>query len=180
MVEDMTPPGYCYEGLNRTHKSGGGIGLIHRDNTQLVSKETHKFTSFEYMLLQSNTTSIILVYRPAQRKIDFSHDFDELLGHMSCMSHHILRAGDFNIHIDNSSMDSATKFIQILDQYNLQQHVNGATHTKGHTLDLVITKRDDSIIDNVQIGNCDISDHYSVFFPRYAPLKAALGKIEQS
>ena len=56
-------------------------------------------------------------------------------------------------------MDSATKFIQILDQYNLQQHVNGATHTKGHTLDLVITKRDDSIIDNVQIANCDISDH---------------------
>ena len=80
------------------------------------------------------------------------------------MSHHILIAGDFNIHIDNSSMDSATKFIQILDQYNLQQHVNGATHTKGHTLDLVITKRDDSIIDNVQIANCDISDHYSVFF----------------
>ena len=40
----------------------------------------------------------------------------------------------------------------------------GASHTKGHTLDLVITKRDDSIIDNIQIANCDISDIYSVFF----------------
>ena len=118
------------------------------------------------MFLQSNTTSIIIVYRPPQRKIDdFLHDFDELLGHMSCMSHHILIAGDFNIHIYNSSMDSATKCIQLLDQYNLQQHVNGATHTKRRTLDLVITKRDDSrpIIENVQIANCDISDHYYVF-----------------
>ena len=95
--------------------------------------------------------------------MDFLHDFGELLGHMSCISHHILIAGDFNIHIDNSFMDSATNFIQILDQYNLQ-HVSGATHTKGHTLDLVITKRDDSIVDNVQIANCDISDHYSEFF----------------
>ena len=66
---------------------------------------------------------------------------------MSCMSHHILIAGDFNIHIDIRYMDSSTKFIQLLDQYNLHQHVNAAAHPKGHALHLVIAKRDDSIIE---------------------------------
>ena len=81
-----------------------------------------------------------------------------------------------DIHLDNSSMDSATQFIQFSDQFNLQQHVNEATHTKGHTLDLVIS----SIIENIQIDNkCDISDHFSAVFLCYAKLKAASGEIEK-
>ena len=48
-----------------------------------------------------------------------------------------------------------------MDTFNLKQHVNFATHTKGHTLDLFITPaecKQKIIIESTEI----LSDHFSV------------------
>ena len=43
--------------------------------------------------------------------------------------------------------------------YNLFQHVSGSTHRRGHTLDLIITRKDESLIKEVEILHDIYSDH---------------------
>ena len=52
----------------------------------------------------------------------------------------LLIVGDFNYHVDNTTSPETIKFNKILEMFNLQQHVNGPTHKKGHTLDLIMTR----------------------------------------
>ena len=63
----------------------------------------------------------------------------------------LLIAGDFNYHVDNSTNPDTIKFNKILESFNLQQHVNGPTHKKGHTLDLIITRIGDRLVTNIEI-----------------------------
>lgn len=72
------------------------------------------------------------------------------------MSTRIVILGDFNIHIDNPSCHLAAEFLSLIDCLGLQQHVKAPTHTKGHTLDLVIT---DAPINNLEINDLGVSDH---------------------
>ena len=53
-------------------------------------------------------------------------------------------------------------FLRLLDEYGMTQHVNTPTHTKGHILDLFITKNHADLAPAVWIENCLISDHFSV------------------
>ena len=52
--------------------------------------------------------------------------------------------------------------MSILDSFDLNQHVVGATHRDGHTLDLIITRAsDDGLVSNCRVGDC-ISGHFAV------------------
>ena len=51
---------------------------------------------------------------------------------------HLLISGDFNLYVDDPCSIYAKRFNEILESCNLKQHVTGATHGNGHTLDLVI------------------------------------------
>ena len=55
----------------------------------------------------------------------------------------------------------------ILKSANLHHHtiipVNEATHIGGHTIDLVIAKRDDNIVNNLSVGSL-LSDHFAVHY----------------
>ena len=52
--------------------------------------------------------------------------------------------------------------MSILDSFDLNQHVVGATHRDGHTLDLIITRvSDDGLVSNCRVGD-RISDHFAV------------------
>ena len=42
----------------------------------------------------------------------------------------------------------------------LKQHVTGPTHMSGHTLDLIITRENDSVVANTPVA--DLSDHMSI------------------
>ena len=52
--------------------------------------------------------------------------------------------------------------MDILESYNLRQHVTGATHISGHTLDLAITKSNDTFLSGISISDPVISDHSAV------------------
>ena len=58
----------------------------------------------------------------------------------------IVIAGDFSIHVDNRNDNNARRFSNILDIFSLSQHVNSPTHTSGHFLDMVITRKGDTLI----------------------------------
>ena len=49
--------------------------------------------------------------------------------------------------------------MKTLDSFNLQQHVNIPTHIKGHTLDLIITKSQETTISNITSHPALMSDH---------------------
>ena len=75
---------------------------------------------------------------------------------------HLLISGDFNLHVDGPCCIYANRFNEILESYNLKQHVTGATHANGHTLDLVISKKDNPLITEIKIFDPVISDHCAV------------------
>ena len=56
----------------------------------------------------------------------------------------------------------SSKLRNMLNDYQMQQHVHSATHEQGNTLDLVITNQRDNLVSNVGVMDYAISDHYSV------------------
>lgn len=54
--------------------------------------------------------------------------------------------GDLHFHVDNPNDSEGNKFILTLEEHDLLQHVVGATHTKGHTLDVLITRNTSSVL----------------------------------
>lgn len=67
--------------------------------------------------------------------------------------------------MDNSNNIHARSFADILEAFNLMQHVGEKTQVSGHTLDLVITKVDDSLIKDVKVSDPAISDHLAFHCP---------------
>jgi len=59
--------------------------------------------------------------------------------------------------ISISNLGTVT-FNKILETFNLVQHVNGPTHKKGHTLDLIITRAEDELVTSVEIQDPMLSD----------------------
>ncbi len=50
-----------------------------------------------------------------------------------------LIVGDFNIHIDNEKYVLGSAFIDILNSIGFRQHVSEPTHSRNHTLDLILS-----------------------------------------
>lgn len=67
--------------------------------------------------------------------------------------------GDFNLHVDNKSDPTCINFLQLLESFNLRQHVRDPTHRSCHILDLITTREDQNIIGLVFVTESVISDH---------------------
>ncbi len=74
----------------------------------------------------------------------------------------VIIVGDFNIHVDNEKDALGSAFIDILNSIGVRQHVSGPTHSRNHTLDLILSHGID--VNGVEIlqQSDDISDHYLV------------------
>ena len=53
-------------------------------------------------------------------------------------------------------------FLDLLESMGLQQHVDVPTHKSGHTLDLIITRRADSLLSTDPMADYLFSGHYTV------------------
>lgn len=74
----------------------------------------------------------------------------------------MLIVGDFNVHVNNSKDATARQFLDLLDSFDLVQHVSEKTHAKGHSLDLVISNAMDHFVNDVKTAVPFISDHLAV------------------
>lgn len=93
----------------------------------------------------------------------FFEEFSRLLGQIAAEpSGCLLITGDFNFHMDDPDNASAKRFADLLESYDLKQHVNYGTYTSGHTLDLVIARSDDSLIKDTKVKDPVISDHLAI------------------
>jgi len=70
----------------------------------------------------------------------------------------VVLAGDVNIRLERKSDPQSVEFCDLLAGYGLTQHVTGATHDAGGTIDVVCTRDDmpPPNVDNIDVG---ISDH---------------------
>ena len=74
----------------------------------------------------------------------------------------LLIVSDFNLHVNDASDRSAQRFLRLLEAFNLKQHVWVPTHRSGNTLDLVITRNDESTARDFDVFDPVISNHYIV------------------
>ena len=84
-----------------------------------------------------------------------------LLSRLITLKSSFVITGDFNLHMDAVGHSHIDAFNEVLENFNLIQHVTGPTHTADHTLDLLITNEDSPFKTTVQITDC-LSDHFSI------------------
>ena len=105
-----------------------------------------------------------MIYRPppnSKNKFSvnkFIEELTELLEYKSSLPEKLLISGDFNFHLTADCSDTKA-FCDVLRSFDLDQHVTLPTHSKGHVLDLLITKSCDSLVSNVAVLDTGISDH---------------------
>ncbi|XP_067426916.1 GRB10-interacting GYF protein 2-like isoform X2 [Thunnus thynnus] len=120
---------------------GGGVAIQY---SQVLQGEKIKLTkkgpeTFEYVAAElqhrewGQPVLLINVYRPPGNLNSltqfhrFLEEFQSLLDEASARYNSIITTGDFNIHVENEMMSSTTEFRQLLEWYNLVQHVEEPT-----------------------------------------------------
>src|SRR6218665_280308 len=158
-----TPPGFTFCDrprplpLDVSPTQGGGI-VIYLRSTLRFSRITldMEITSFEALCLSIATPrgslTVLTVYRPGSITPPdiFFTEFASVLESLVTRNTQLLIVGDFNIHLEDPSLSSTSRFLDILSQFGLCQHATGATHKAGHSLDLVITS-DEVVPDDLKV-----------------------------
>ena len=109
------------------------------------------------------STRIAVIYRSPSSQIGaFLADFASLLEQLIPNSDNLLIVGDFNFHLDDSKNTDVIKLHNLLESFNLKQHVATPTHSRGHTLDLIITRSEDDVVDGIVVSGPTLSDHFAV------------------
>ena len=126
-------------------------------------------TSFEFaeyiVIAGNNKVKVAIIYRtPYSEKhpvtvATFLGEFAEYLESIVLSSERLLILGDMNIHEDVPDDADAVKFLDLLECMGLTQHVITLTHRCGHTLDLIITRDLDSLVQTSPISDSFLSDH---------------------
>ncbi len=152
ILNESTPQDYCYKNEPRPKGKGGGVATIHNNILSISQKTGFKYNSFEVMVLhiklsreksindKSSVTFVLAtVYRPPGHHTDFIKEFADFLSELVLAADRVLIVGDFNIHVDNEKDALVSAFIDILNSIGVRQHVSGPTHSRNHTLDLILS-----------------------------------------
>ena len=72
----------------------------------------------------------------------------------------VIILGDFNIHFNNALKSSRLR--NLLQDFQLTQHVSDSTHENGNTVDLVIIRMHENLLKSVVVCDYALSDHHTV------------------
>lgn len=168
--------------------NAGALPLFPLKNPTVTINDDHKFNSMVcldlHITLGNKSLRHVTIYRPPPSNNNgltvklFFDEFSNLIESLMVSSCRCVITGDFNLHLNEDNPD-AKHFVHILNSGSFTQHVNTATHNKGHVLDLVITDSQNNIISNLKIVPGLPSDHaalvFNVDFPRHhAPSKCTV------
>ena len=115
------------------------------------------------LTIYSKKYTLVVIYRsePTNKHwytmSTFFKEMNKLLAHYNMFKNEVIIMGDFNIHVNKENDRNAQKFQEILDTFNLVQHIKEPTHKHGNTLDLLITRKNTKMIDFSV--NSQLSDH---------------------
>ena len=97
---------------------------------------------------------------------DFLDNFLSLVSFLSSISCQFCMWQDFSIHMDVSGGDG-DKFSSLLESCSINQLVNQPTHLHGHTLDLILSPSDLSVVHGVKV-------HVSFYIRSYFDYKCSV------
>ena len=147
------------------------MAILVRDGLSFNINDGQVYNSFEHIDVtvssKSSSLRLLVIYNPGKGKNKppfsaFFEDFASLLESSIAIPGKLLITGDFNVHVDDCNDNEAKQFLNLLELCGLQQHIVGATHIKGHTLDLIIDRNDDDLVSSPSIHYGLPSDHYAV------------------
>ena len=154
----------------RHGRSGGGLCCLHKASLNVKNQMTVSRATIEIMEtsveIQNNWYTIVTIYRPgasAKNRYsmdDFFTELTEVLTYYNTYKNEVIFVGDFNIHVNKPADPNAKKLSDLLDLFDLHQHITEPTHQNGNTLDLVITKKI-SIVHKCVVDDMN-SDHSNV------------------
>ena len=72
--------------------------------------------------------------------------------------------GDINIHCDVAEDRHTIQLNELLSAFNLTQIIKEPTHRKNHTLDIVITHVEDTMISDTEVNDIALGDHFLLSF----------------
>ena len=105
---------------------------------------------------------VITVYRLQFVPVaEFIREFEDILEAFAVLYEDFIIAGDVNIHVETDECPSR-KFTELLESYDLRQHISGPTHIKGHTIDVVISPNKPFYVYDINIRRCDLSHHFLI------------------
>ena len=171
ILQEMLPTGYSALAENRSSgQLGGGVLAIFKTSLQVIKiTNDYDFKIFEHIELLVTHKNICYrvlgVYRPPPSIRNknstslFLNEFEHFLIDKATENGKLIIIGDFNFHVDDTSDDNATRFLNLINSFNLRQHVTESTHNKGHVLDVVINSISDTSISKIHQTNYEISDH---------------------
>ena len=172
---DLKPSGYDYQHIPRKSRQGGGIAVIYRSTAKLkLLKPAFQPDSFElleaYLTSGNQTIILVIVYCPQRPDPDqyvptsvFMDEFKHVINRHISSPNKLLVLGDFNFHMDIPSDPDTKKLQSILKDTGLEQQVHEPMHILGHTLDLIITRKSDTLVSNIKVDML-ISDHFTILF----------------
>ena len=123
---------------NRQKEIGGGVGLLIKIGLQYKRIDQKSFSSFEHMVLKLSTEngSSLIRFQYIEYFLFvtvFLDEIIELFEFVSTLTENIVLAGDINIHMDEDELYS-NRVKDIINTFNLTQHVNFPTHKLGHII----------------------------------------------
>ncbi len=185
VIKDMLPSNYDIINVNRARRTGGGVAIIHKRSLSVKVHSPGTYSTIEMVEAtfsgESKSLTLSVIYRPPKSTknrssySEFQKEFSQVAETKLSTLHDFLLVGDFNMHVENVDRPETQQFKELLDSFNLHQHVTESTHRSGHTLDLLISRRGGSTLKSCRVEDHMISDHMSVFcelnLPRSAPPK---------
>ena len=174
---------------NHDNKSrGGGVGILCKCDIDVKVKKFKlpKFHACEYAVFsiaseskrRKNNLLLVPVYRDQYVSFDtFIDELTQLLQSVLLSNCSVIISGDFNIHWGSNS-NHANTLSDLLESFNLTQHVTNPTNAFSNILDLVISNNygnGSSLCGvkfaEVNVNNVSLSDHFLVSY------KVGLGNI---
>ena len=168
VVQECADYGYKLFHIPRPTRRGGEVGILVKDNISIVGNtiEHLAHTTLEHIELLMTSISIhirlVVVYRPPQSKINkntkvqFIEEFGDFVEKLSACSGRLLLCGDFNINWMDKENSCVKKLLNLLETYNLVQHITEPTHRSQHLLDYIIS--DAELVNSAGVSDF-VSDH---------------------
>lgn len=165
LLAEITPKGYNLLHTPRPSRRGGGVGFLIAQALSPRKLDTPIFDTFENILvavnLENSTFNLVSIYRPPSTNIhQFIEEFSDFLEQLASNTSPTIISGDFNIHVDQVS-NNTTAFLDSIEAFDLKQHIDFSTHLLGHTLDLLITPSDFTLLTNIRVVDT-LCDHFCI------------------
>ena len=170
-------------------KSGGGIAVVHRATIKATVIDVGEYKRFEVLAVKlvsrSSSFVVVCIYRPGSKAPPsaFFDDLSDLLDQLQVLDVKFVLCGDFNCPGD-TRMLLDDRLNDVIDRYNLTQHVNMSTHTGGNMPDLILTMNNEAkFIANQSVKSVCFSDHrrsFSVLSTRYTETVTSYSNVQFS